>query len=96
MQSAVVEFGRNVCGLKSAHSSEFAQTEHSVIDLLPEQMDVQDKGGTMRLGVYPCKLKENTKAHKAYGEEIVYERHRHRYEFNNYYRKAMQENGLIF
>lgn len=96
MQSAVIEFARNVCGLADAHSSEFnPDTPHPVIDLMPEQMAVEDKGGTMRLGVYPCKVTEDTLTYKAYQDEIIYERHRHRFEFNNAYREQLAAAGLI-
>ncbi|MBA9027898.1 MULTISPECIES: CTP synthase [Bacillaceae] len=97
MQLASVEFARNVLGLKGAHSAEINQdTEYPIIDLLPEQKDVEDLGGTLRLGLYPCKLVEGTKAFEAYGQQVVYERHRHRYEFNNHYRQAMEEAGFVF
>ncbi|GAV25258.1 CTP synthetase [Carboxydothermus islandicus] len=96
MQTAVIEFARNVAGLKDANSSEFKPDgPHSVIDLLPEQKEVEQLGGTMRLGLYPCKLVPGTKAHEAYGEEIIYERHRHRYEFNNEYRELLTGLGLV-
>ncbi len=96
MQCAVMEFARNVCGIEDAISSEFdADAEHPVIDLMPDQVDVEDKGGTMRLGLYPCKLVDGTRSRKLYGEELVYERHRHRYEFNNAYRKQLTDAGLI-
>jgi CTP synthase len=96
MQCVVIEFARNVLGYSDAHSSEILpDTEHPVIDLMPDQKDVDEKGGTMRLGLYPCKLEKDTNAFAAYGEEIIYERHRHRYEFNNEYRKALTESGLI-
>jgi len=96
MQLAVVEFARNVAGLKDAHSSELdPETTNPVIDLMPEQKDIEDLGGTMRLGIYPCKIYEDTKAHEAFGEDLIYERHRHRYEFNNYYREILAEKGLI-
>ena len=95
MQMAVVEFARHVAGIADAHSSELADTENPVIDLMPEQRDVTDKGGTMRLGAYPCKVTgEDTFTFKAYGEPVIYERHRHRYEFNNKYRDSLQEKGL--
>jgi len=95
MQIAVVEFARNVCGLEAANSSEFVpDTAHPVIDLLPEQRNVSDKGGTMRLGVYPCKLDPESRAFAAYGDEVIYERHRHRFEFNNEYRELMTARGL--
>lgn len=97
MQMAVVEFCRNVVKLDGAHSSELnPDTAYPVIDLMPDQLDVEDKGGTMRLGVYPCKVKPGTKAFEAYGDELIYERHRHRYEFNNAYRTAAEEAGLVF
>jgi CTP synthase len=96
MQMLVVEFARNICNLNQAHSSEFnSATEFPVIDLMPEQKDIEDKGGTMRLGVYPCKVKKGTKAFEAYGEELVYERHRHRYEFNNHFRDELTDQGLV-
>ncbi|MGJ7920712.1 CTP synthase [Neobacillus sp. LXY-4] len=97
MQLASVEYARNVLGLKDAHSSELnPETTNPVIDLLPEQKDIEDLGGTLRLGLYPCKLTEGSKAFEAYGEEVVYERHRHRYEFNNHYRQAMEAAGFVF
>ncbi len=87
MQLAVVEYARNVLGYQLAHSSEFVpDTNHPVIDLLPEQKEIEDKGGTMRLGLYPCKILEGSKAWEAYKDELIYERHRHRYEFNNTYK----------
>ncbi|EIJ80282.1 CTP synthetase [Bacillus methanolicus PB1] len=97
MQLASVEFARNVLGLEGAHSSEIdPDTKNPIIDLLPEQKDIEDLGGTLRLGLYACKLSENTKAYKAYQDEVIYERHRHRYEFNNQYREAMEEAGFVF
>nr|ACD45983.1 CTP synthetase [Anoxybacillus gonensis] len=97
MQLASVEFARHVVGLKGAHSAEIdPSTPHPIIDLLPEQKDIEDLGGTLRLGLYPCKLVEGTKAYDAYQDEVVYERHRHRYEFNNEYRTMMEENGFVF
>ncbi|WP_459540316.1 CTP synthase, partial [Negativicoccus succinicivorans] len=96
MQCAVMEFARNVCDIQDAISSEFdADAEHPVIDLMPDQVDIEDKGGTMRLGLYPCKLVDGTHSRELYGEELVYERHRHRYEFNNAYRKQLTDAGLI-
>ncbi|WP_313758144.1 CTP synthase [Tissierella sp.] len=96
MQLAVVEFARNVANLKGAHSSELnAETPYPVIDLMPEQKDIDALGGTMRLGLYPCKIKEGTKALEIYNDEIIYERHRHRYEFNNEYRDKLEEEGLV-
>lgn len=97
LQCAIIEFARQVCQLKDAHSSEFvSDTSHRVIDLMPEQKHIENKGGTMRLGVYPCHLVSGTKAHRLYGEENIEERHRHRYEINNDYRDILQENGLVF
>lgn len=96
MQTAVIEFARHVCGLEGAHSSEFKpETPHPVIDLMSEQASVEDKGGTMRLGVYPCKVTEGTLTHQAYQDEIIYERHRHRWEFNNSYREQLANAGLV-
>ena len=96
MQVAVCEFARNVAGLAGASSSEFdSEGPHSVIDLMSSQEDVTEKGGTMRLGAYPCKLSEGTLAREAYGEELVYERHRHRFEFNNAYRDQLAAAGLV-
>ncbi|MFJ7953988.1 CTP synthase [Lysinibacillus sp. NPDC096418] len=97
MQLATVEFARNVLGLQGAHSTELdATTQYPIIDFLPDQNESVDLGGTLRLGLYPCKLQEGSKASKAYGKELVYERHRHRYEFNNEYREAMEAAGLVF
>ncbi|GGB40240.1 CTP synthase [Fictibacillus barbaricus] len=97
MQLASVEFARNVLGLEGAHSAELMpETPYPVIDLLPEQKDIEDLGGTLRLGLYPCKIKEDTKAFAAYNDEVVYERHRHRYEFNNEYREQMENAGFVF
>ena len=96
LQAAVVEFARNVAGITNATSIEFDENaENPVIDLMPEQEDVEEKGGTMRLGAYPCKVVAGTKAAEAYGEEIIYERHRHRYEVNNAYRDKLTEAGLV-
>ena len=96
MQVAVCEFARAVAGLAGASSSEFdPEGPHSVIDLMSSQEDVTEKGGTMRLGAYPCKLSEGTLAREAYGEELVYERHRHRFEFNNAYRDQLVAAGLV-
>lgn len=95
MQCAVIEYSRNVLGLKGAHSSELVpDTKYPVIDIMPEQKDIEDKGGTMRLGAYPCKVAKNSFAYAAYGEDIIYERHRHRYEYNNEFRKDLIEKGL--
>jgi len=96
MQCAVIEFARNVCNLKNANSTEFdEETPYPVIDLLPEQREIEEKGGTMRLGAYPAVLKEGTLAHKLYGKTEVNERHRHRYEVNPEYHKILEENGLV-
>ncbi len=95
MQVAVIEFARNVVGLAGANSSEInSSTPYPVIDLLPDQKDIEDLGGTMRLGLYPCKIVPETVAAREYGDELVYERHRHRYEFNNEYREAIESAGL--
>lgn len=97
MQLASIEFARNVLGLKNANSAEFdPKTEHSIIDLLPEQKDVENMGGSLRLGLQPCKIFEGTKAFEAYRHELIYERHRHRYEFNNHYREVMEKEGFVF
>lgn len=97
MQMAVVEFARHVAGLPDAHSSELAETVNPVIDLMPEQRDITEKGGTMRLGAYACKVMgEDTFTYRAYGEPVIYERHRHRYEFNNRYRDKLAQCGLTF
>ncbi|MBW2264428.1 MAG: CTP synthase, partial [Deltaproteobacteria bacterium] len=95
MQIAVIEFARNVAGLKSANSSEFKpHTPDPVIHLMKEQEDVTDKGGTMRLGAYPCRIKVGSLAQKVYNAKSVDERHRHRFEFNNDYRDALQDKGM--
>jgi CTP synthase len=97
MQVAVIEFARHVVGLKDANSSEIdPATSYPVIDLLPDQKDIENLGGTMRLGLYPCKLEKDTHTYDSYDQELVYERHRHRYEFNNEYREAMKDAGLAF
>jgi len=96
MQVAVVEFARHVAGLEDANSAEFDPvTPHPVIDLMREQRDVHDMGGTMRLGAYPCKVIPNTKGYRAYGEAVIYERHRHRFEVNNAYRQQLTDAGLV-
>ena len=96
MQIAVIEYARNVLGYRDANSSEInPETTHPVIDLMPEQKDVEDLGGTMRLGLYPCKTTEGSLAREIYGSDLIYERHRHRYEFNNFYRTEMVEHGLM-
>ncbi|GGA46077.1 CTP synthase [Kroppenstedtia guangzhouensis] len=97
MQMACIEGARHILGLKGANSSEIdPETPHPLIDLLPEQKEIEDLGGTMRLGLYPCKLKPGTRAQEAYGNGLAYERHRHRYEFNNEYREQMMEAGYVF
>lgn len=96
MQCAVIEFARHVCGMADANSSEFnSNSTHPVIDLMPEQIDVEDLGGTMRLGLYPCKVYPDTLTSKAYNAELIYERHRHRYEFNNAFREEIVGKGLV-
>jgi CTP synthase len=95
MQCAVIEFARHVAGLAQANSSEFDEaTPHPVIHLMADQRTVNEKGGTMRLGAYPCLVQEGSVAHKAYGVTAIGERHRHRYEFNNAYREALTAKGL--
>jgi CTP synthase len=97
MQMAVVEYARNVCGLEGAHTTEVEpETEHPVIALMPSQYGVTDKGATMRLGLWPCRLAENSLASRVYNSPVVEERHRHRYEVNNAYRDLLSEKGLIF
>ncbi|AFM22118.1 MAG TPA: CTP synthase [Acetomicrobium flavidum] len=96
MQVAVIEFARNVCSIVSAHSSEFDPgTPNPVIHLLEEQKGIESVGGSMRLGAYPCEIKKDTLAYRAYRSSIVYERHRHRWEFNNDYRNRLEKEGLI-
>ncbi|MBU1933064.1 MAG: CTP synthase [Candidatus Omnitrophica bacterium] len=96
MQCAVIEFARNVCKLKKAHSTEFDKsTPFPVISLLEEQKRVKDMGGTMRLGAYQCRLKKATRTYEAYGKERISERHRHRYEFDTHYKRSMEKEGLV-
>ena len=96
MQIAVIEFARNVLGLKCAHSGEFdEQCAHKVIDFMPGQSEEIDKGGTLRLGSYPCSIKAGTKMEQCYGYKLIHERHRHRYEFNNKYREELMRAGLV-
>ena len=96
MQIAVIEYARNVCGFHDANSGEFSDVStHKVIDFMPDQNDDINKGGTMRLGAYPCKIKDGSQMKKWYGVDEISERHRHRYEFNNEYRDVLSENGLI-
>ena len=96
LQVAVIEYCRNVLGFTDANSTEFApHTTHPVIDLMEEQRCIEDKGGTMRLGHYECKLKEHSRARAAYGKEVVGERHRHRFEVDNHFRTALEEGGMV-
>ena len=96
MHCTVIEFARNVLGLDGAHTSEINKdTPYPVIDLMPEQKDIDELGGTMRLGAYPCRLSKDSLSFDTYGEELIYERHRHRYEFNNEFRNKMIEKGLV-
>jgi CTP synthase len=96
MQLMCVEFARNVLNLKGANSTEFdLKTPHPVIDIMEEQKQIEELGGTMRLGAYPCVLKEGTKVREIYKKEVIYERHRHRYEFNNAYRELFERNGFV-
>ena len=96
MQIAVMSFARNVVGFADANSSEFdANCEHAVIDLMESQQSVSKKGGTMRLGTYPCKIRPGTQMAAAYGAELISERHRHRYEFNNRFREDIENAGMV-
>jgi len=97
LQCAVIDFARNVCGLKGANSTEFdKKTRYPIIDLMETQRAIKIKGGTMRLGSYDCELKVGTKTFAAYRKKKITERHRHRYEVNNRFRKKLEDNGLIF
>lgn len=96
LQMAVVEFARNVANIVDATSSEFdTGAVNRIIDIMPDQVDVSEKGGTMRLGLYPCKLSKQSNSYRAYGEDLIYERHRHRFEFNNKYRQMLKDSGLL-
>ena len=96
MQLSIVEFARDVIGYNDAHSAELdPDTTHPVIHIMPEQIDVENIGGTLRLGSYPCVLNKDSKAYKLYGSEEIQERHRHRYEVNNDYRDALTQNGML-
>ncbi len=96
MQVAVIDFARHVCGMEDANSGEFDElSKYKVIDFLPEQSHQIDKGGTLRLGAYPCRITEGTQMYRCYGTEKISERHRHRYEFNNLYRETLAEGGLV-
>jgi CTP synthase len=95
MQMAIVEFARNVIGFSDAHTAELdMDTTHPVISLMPDQNDVEDIGGTLRLGSYPCVLDKSSKSYQVYGEELIHERHRHRYEVNNDYREDLSNAGM--
>jgi CTP synthase len=95
MQMAVIDYARNICGMEKANSSEFdLTTKYPVIDLLPEQRSVQDKGASMRLGAWPCIVDDKSFAFDAYGQKEISERHRHRYEFNNDFKKTLTDQGL--
>lgn len=96
MQLAVIEYARNVCGIQGASSAEFSGGSDPLIDLMPDQMGVEEKGGTMRLGSYPCALKQESLALRVYGRDRIDERHRHRYEVNNAYRERLEQAGLVF
>jgi len=96
MQCAVIEFARNVCGMKEANSTEFDEkTSYPVIDLLPGQVGIKEKGGTMRLGAYPCRIKKGTLLYEIYKDKMVHERHRHRYELNNEFRSKLEAKGMV-
>ena len=96
MQLSIVEFARDVIGYNDAHSAELdPDTTHPVIHIMPEQIDVENIGGTLRLGSYPCVLNKDSKAYKLYGSEEIQERHRHRYEVNNDYRDVLTQNGML-
>ncbi|MEX1276177.1 MAG: CTP synthase [Bacteroidota bacterium] len=95
LQCAVIEFARNVCGLAGANSTEFKKTKNNVIDLMVDQKNVKNMGGTMRLGAYPCVLTKGSVAHAAYGKELIFERHRHRFEVNNKFRGRLESKGMV-
>jgi CTP synthase len=96
MQCAVIEFARNVLNLKDAHTTEIdSETKNPVIDMMQEQKSIVNMGGTMRLGSYPCTLKQDSNAYNAYGKSKIAERHRHRYEFNDNYKKSFESNGMM-
>lgn len=96
LQCAVIEYSRNICGINNANSSEFDKKASCVIDLMEDQKSINDKGGTMRLGAYPCTIADGTRAYDAYRELNISERHRHRYELNNQYREILKKNGMVF
>jgi CTP synthase len=96
MQMAVVEFARNVCGLEGANSGEFdPDAKHLLVDIMPDQRSIEDKGATMRLGAYPCTIAPDSLAARIYGTSYISERHRHRYEVNNHYREDLERGGLV-
>ena len=96
MQCAVIEYGRNVLNLKNAHSTEInPETPYPVIDIMDEQKSITDKGGTMRLGAYPCQIEDGSLAKNIYGKELISERHRHRFEFNNHFLEQYQSSGMM-
>ncbi|MCB0752668.1 MAG: CTP synthase, partial [Ignavibacteriae bacterium] len=95
MQCAVIEFSRNILGIKKANSAEFVKNQFSVIHIMPDQKNIKNKGGTMRLGAYPCIVSKGTKTKSAYKKEKISERHRHRYEVNNKYREDLEKNGML-
>ena len=96
LQCAVIELAREATGSRDVNSTEFDMfTEHPVIDFMPDQRDLEEKGGTMRLGLYPARLTPGSRAHAVYGDEVVYERHRHRFEVNNRYRAMLEGAGMI-
>ncbi len=95
MQMTVIEFARHVCGMEGANSTEFGDTPYPVIDIMEDQKNITAKGGTMRLGLYPCKLSAGSRCKDIYDEELIYERHRHRWEYNNAFRREMTEKGLV-
>jgi CTP synthase len=96
LQCAVIEFARNICNLRHANSSEFKNSKYNVIDIMEYQKSVKIKGGSMRLGAYPCKIESKSLAYKCYDEKLVNERHRHRYEVNNNFREILSEKGMKF
>jgi CTP synthase len=96
LQAAVIEFARNVCGFTNAHSTEFKKTKNNVIDFIPSQRGLKQKGATMRLGASKVTLKKGTRAEQIYNSTVVYERHRHRYEMNNAFRKRLEQQGMVF
>jgi CTP synthase len=97
MQTAVIEFARGMCNLKGANSTEFNKnTKYPIISLLEEQKKITDKGATMRLGAYECRLKKGSRAREAYKKDKIFERHRHRYEFNNRFRGHFEKEGIVF